>query len=283
MLYNLKDIIQIGSEKGYAIAAFNIFGYEDAVAVVEAAEELDRPVILMANRDAIEHMSVDIISDIMIKLAKKAQVPVCVHLDHAIHVEAIKDAIDAGFTSVMFDGSQLPFEENVAITKEVVAMAHAKNISVEAEIGAVGYSDPKIDFSPMYTEPEQAKEFAELTEVDALAVAVGTVHRMVTQNACLQFDRLKKIKEMVSTPLVIHGSTGVADEDLVKLVKCGVRKINLGTTLRLAFGNTLREQFKQDPKEFDRIKLFKKCMVVVKETAKEKIELLSFKEEDIVV
>lgn len=275
MLYNLKDILQIGNEKGYAIAAFNVYGFEDAVAVVKAAEELKKPVILMANRDAIEHMTAEFIGEIMIKLGEKAKVPVCVHLDHATSIESIKDAIDVGFTSVMFDGSQLPFDENVAITKEVVAMAHPKNISVEAEIGAVGYSDPTIDFTPQYTEPEQAKEFAELTNVDALAVAVGTVHRMVTQNACLQFERLKKIKELVRTPLVIHGSTGVADEDLVKLVKCGVRKVNLGTTLRLAFGNTLKEQFEQNPKEFDRIKLFKKCMVAVKETAKQKIKLLS--------
>ncbi|NLZ52312.1 MAG: class II fructose-bisphosphate aldolase [Thermoanaerobacteraceae bacterium] len=275
MLYNLKDILQIGNEEGYAIAAFNVYGYEDAVAVVEAAEELKKPVILMANKDAIEHMSAEFIGEIMIKLAKKSKVPVCVHLDHATSIESIKDAIDVGFTSVMIDGSQLPFDDNVAITKEVVAMAHPKNISVEAEIGAVGYSDPAIDFIPQYTEPDQAKEFAELTNVDALAVAVGTVHRMVTQSACLQFERLKKIKELVSTPLVIHGSTGVADEDLVKLVKCGVRKINLGTTLRLAFGNTLRQQFNENPKEFDRIKLFKKCMLAVKETAKEKIKLLS--------
>lgn len=275
MLYNLIDILQIGNEKGYAIAAFNVYGYEDAIAVVEAAEELKKPVILMANKDAIEHMPVDIIGEIMIKLAKRAQVPVCVHLDHATCIESIKDAIEVGFTSVMFDGSQLPFDDNVALTKEVVAMAHPKNISVEAEIGAVGYSDPTIDFTPQYTEPDQAKEFAKLTNVDGLAVAVGTVHRMVTQNACLQFERLKKIKELVRTPLVIHGSTGVADEDLVKLVKCGVRKINLGTILRLAFGNTLRQQFDQNPEEFDRIKLFKKCMEVVKETAKEKIKLLS--------
>lgn len=275
MLYNLKDILQIGSEEGYAIAGFNIYGFEDAVAVVEAAEELDKPVILMANRDAIEHMPLDIIGGIMINLAKKAKVPVCVHLDHATCIDTIKKAIDVGFTSVMFDGSQLPFDENVAMTKEVVAMAHPKKISVEAEIGAVGYSDPTIDFTPQYTDPQQAKEFAELTKVDALAVAVGTVHRMVNQNACLQFERLKKIKELVSTPLVIHGATGVVDEDLVRLVKCGVRKINLGTILRLAFGNTLRQQFDRNPEEFDRIKLFKKCMVAVKERAKEKIKLLS--------
>ncbi len=275
MLYNLKDILKIGSERGNAIAAFNIYGFEDAVAVIEAAEELDKPVILMANRDAIEHMPVDVIGMIMIHLAKKAKVPVCVHLDHATCIKTIKAAIDIGFTSVMFDGSQLPFDENVALTKEVVAMAHPKDISVEGEIGAVGYSDPSIDFTPQYTEPEEAKEFARLTDVDALAVAVGTVHRMVTQKACLQFERLKRIKELVNTPLVIHGATGVADEDLVRLVKCGVRKINLGTTIRLAFGNTLRQQFDQNPEEFDRIKLFKKCMVAVKERAKEKIKLLS--------
>lgn len=275
MLYNLGDILQIGNYGGYAIAAFNVYGYEDAAAVIEGAEELEKPVILMANRSAIEHMTLEIIGDIMIKLGEKSKIPVCIHLDHATSIESIKSAIDAGFTSVMFDGSQLSFNENVAITKEVVAMARPKNVGVEGEIGAVGYSEPNINFMPIYTEPEEAKKFSELTNVDALAVAVGTVHHMVTQNVCIDFERLKKIKDVVRTPLVIHGATGVSNEDLVKLVKCGARKINLGTALRLAFGKALRQEFEEKPEEFDRIKLMKKPMVAVKETAKQKIRLLS--------
>lgn len=275
MLYNLQDILQIGDSKGYAIAAFNVYGYEDSAAVIEGAEELEKPVILMANKSAIEHMSVEIIGDIMIKLGKKSKVPVCVHLDHATSIESIKDAIDAGFTSVMFDGSQLPFDENVTRTKEIVTIAHPKKIGVEGEIGAVGYNEFVTDFTPMYTEPDEAKKFSELTDVDALAVAIGTVHHMVTQNACIQFERLKKIKELVATPLAIHGCTGVSDEDLVKLVKCGARKINLGTALRLAFGKTLRQEFEKNPEEFDRIKLMEKPIAAVKETAKQKIRLLS--------
>ncbi len=275
MLYNLGDILKIGCNDGYAVAAFNVYGYEDAAAVIEAAEELKKPVILMANKNAIEHMTVEIIGNIMIKLGERSKVPVCVHLDHASSIESIKDAIDVGFTSVMFDGSQLPFDENVAVTKKVVAMARPKNIGVEGEMGAVGYSEPNINFRPIYTEPEEAKKFSELTNVDALAVAVGTVHHMVTQNACIDFKRLKKIKDIVETPLVIHGATGVSNEDLVKLVKCGARKINFGTALRLVFGKALRQEFEENPEEFDRIKLMKKSMVAVKETAKQKIRLLS--------
>ena len=174
----------------------------------------------------------------------------------------------------MFDGSQLPFDENVERTRHVVEMAHAMDISVEAEIGAVGYSDPDIRFNARFTEPQEAKRFAQLTGVDALAVAVGTVHRMEMQKAELQFDRLQEIAKQVDIPLVIHGSTGVADEDLAKLVRFGARKINIGTALRMEFGQTLRRQFADDPKEFDRIKLFGPCMEAVKDKAVQKMELL---------
>ncbi len=274
VLYNLKEIIEMADKENRGIAAFNVFGFEDAKAVVLAAEKLNRPVALMANKDAIAHMGARMIGLIMREVAERAKVPVCVHLDHATQVEVIEEAIEAGFTSVMFDGSQLPFDENVRITRQVVAMARPKNISVEAEIGAVGYSDKTIAFKARYTEPEEAKVFSDATRVDALAVAVGTVHRMEAQGVSLQFNRLRQIAELVKVPLVIHGSTGVEDKDLTRLVENGARKINLGTTLRMTFGNTLRKQFEEDPHVFDRIVLFKKCMDAVQEKAEEKIKLL---------
>lgn len=274
MLSTLADILPLAECGGRGLAAFNVFGYEDAAAVVHAAERQNRPVALMANKDAVNHMGVPILAGILRQVAQEAKVPVCVHLDHATQLEVIHEAMIHGFTSVMFDGSQLPFEENVEKTCQILNMARPAGVSVEAEIGAVGYSDPSIAFTPRYTEPEEAETFFSAAPVDALAVAVGTVHRMVTQGVSLQFERLKAIHARVNVPLVIHGATGVSDEDLTKLVQCGAGKINLGTVLRMAFGQELRRQILENTEEYDRIKLFGPCMTVVEEKAAEKLQLI---------
>ncbi len=275
MLTNLNTIFS--QHPDYAVAAFNIFGFEDAAAVVAAAEELKEPVILMANRDAVTHMPLPVLGKIMTYLAQQASVPVCVHLDHSTSFDTIKEAIDAGFTSVMFDGSQLPMEVNISITRQVVNYAHPLGITVEGEIGSVGYSDPAIQAKTVFTEPEEALFFAESTKVDCLAVSIGTVHRMEQQAANLQFDRLKEIRDKVSVPLVIHGSTGVADSDLTKLSQSGAMKINIGTSLRMAFGKTLRKAMEDNPSAYDRIKLFQEPMKAVCQTAKTKMLTLQYK------
>ncbi|QEK11602.1 class II fructose-bisphosphate aldolase [Crassaminicella thermophila] len=274
MLVNLKEALKGVAKSDFAIPGFNVFGYEDAVAVVRAAEELDAPVILMTNKVAVNHMPIEILAKILCAVAEDAKVPVCVHLDHATEFEVVARAIKAGYTSVMYDGSQLPFEENIKNTREIVRLAHACNVSVEAEIGAVGYSDPSLKVKARYTEPEEAKIFAEKTGVDALAVAIGTLHRMETQDAVIQYDRLEAIEKLTDVPLVIHGSTGVKDEDLKKLSRYNVAKVNIGTALRMVFGNTMREEMNKNPNEFDRIVLFQKPMVEVQKEAKKKMELL---------
>ena len=274
MLVNMKKIVEDAAKSDYAVPGFNVFGYEDAAAIVAAAEEVNCPVILMTNRDAVAHMPFDILGGILKGVAANAKVPVCVHLDHGKTFEEAVQAIKAGYTSVMYDGSQLPLEENIKNTKEIVRMAHAVGVTVEAEIGSVGYDDPSIQATSIYTEPEEAKQFAEETGVDALAVAIGTLHRMQTQAAKIQYERLDKIQEVTNVPIVIHGSTGIVDEDLQKLVKYRVAKINIGTALRMAFGYKLRETIENNPKEFDRIKFFKEPMEAVKKAAKEKMLLL---------
>ena len=274
MLVNMKKIVEDAAKSDYAVPGFNVFGYEDAAAIVAAAEEVNCPVILMTNRDAVAHMPFDILGGILKGVAADAKVPVCVHLDHGKTFEEAVQAIKAGYTSVMYDGSQLPLEENIKNTKEIVRMAHAVGVTVEAEIGSVGYDDPSIQATSIYTEPEEAKQFAEETGVDALAVAIGTLHRMQTQAAKIQYERLDKIQEVTNVPIVIHGSTGIVDEDLQKLVKYRVAKINIGTALRMAFGYKLRETIENNPKEFDRIKFFKEPMEAVKKAAKEKMLLL---------
>ncbi|GAB6137246.1 class II fructose-bisphosphate aldolase [Halanaerobaculum tunisiense] len=274
MLVNLVEMVNQAANNDYAIAGFNVYGYEDATAVIKAAEEMDAPVILMANKDAVEHMPVEVLADILCNLAKEAKVPVCVKLDHAKDYSLVVRAIKSGFTSVMYDGSQLPLEENIAKTQEVVKLAHSVGVAVEAEIGSVGYNDSSIEAKEIYTDPEEAQLFAEKTNVDALAVAVGTLHRMKKQGAKIQYDRLEKIEKMVDIPLVIHGSSGVTDQDLSKLATTQVGKVNIGTALRMAFGKTLKEEIEENPEEFDRIKLFKKPMQAVTEVTKEKLDIL---------
>lgn len=274
MLVTLNKILKDASNSDYAIAGFNVFGFEDAAMVIEAAEELNIPVILMTNRDAIIHMPIKILGNILTDLAKEAKVPVCIHLDHGKTIEEAVSAIKAGYSSVMYDGSQMPLEENIKKTKEIADIAHHFGVSIEGEIGSVGYSDPSIKAKAMYTIPEEAKLFVEETGVDAVAVAIGTLHRMQAQGANIQYDRLIEIEKLVDIPLVIHGSTGVKDEDLSKLSKHRVGKVNIGTALRMAFGNTLRWEMNNRPEEFDRIKFFKKPMVEVKNVAKEKMIIL---------
>ena len=274
MLCSLQEVLRIAVERGQGLAAFNVYGFEDAYPVVKAAEELHSPVVLMTNKAAVDYMGVGLLATLLLRIARNSTTQVCVHLDHGTNVSVIREAIEEGYTSVMFDGSQLPFDQNVAITKEVVRMAHARGISVEAEIGAVGFSDPSIEFVARYSNADEAKLFQEQTGVDALAVAVGTVHRMEEQGVALRFDLLQDIADKVPAPLVIHGASGVTDEDLAKLIAFGARKINLGTVLRIAFGRALRNQLTQHPNEYDRIKLFPACMKAVHSKAWQKIALL---------
>lgn len=277
MLVNMKEMLSIAAKSEKAVPGFNVFGYEDAKMVIEAAEEINAPVILMTNKDAVEHMNVKYYAALFRALAEDAKVPVCIHLDHAKNLEIIEEAIKGGYTSVMYDGSQLPFEENMANTVKAVEMAKQQDVSVEAEIGSVGYSDPNIKAKAVYTEPSEAKEFAETTGVDALAVAVGTLHRMQVQNAEVQYDRLAEIEELTDVPLVIHGSTGLKDEDLAKIAKTNVGKVNIGTALRMVFGNTMRDEMNNNPEEFDRLKFFKEPMKEVKKVILNKYAILGYK------
>ncbi len=274
MLVTLKKILNTAKLKNYAIAGFNVFGYEDAISVVRAAEQLDMPVILMTNVDAIKHIPVDILGKMLVDIAHNASVEVCVHLDHGKSFEVVMSALKAGYSSVMYDGSQLPLDENIKKTKRVVDIAKYYNVSVEGEIGSVGYSDPTIKAKSLYTNPAEAKRFVEETGVDAVAVAIGTLHRMEAQEANIQFELLEEIEKKVDIPLVLHGSTGVRNEDLKALARTNISKVNIGTALRMAFGHTMRNELIKNPQEFDRLNLFKKSMVEVEKVALEKMMIL---------
>ena len=275
MLVTLNDVLKHTKSGGFAVPAFNIFGFADANAVVQAAEELKAPVILATNKVAIAHTPIKILGKMLTELANQANIPVVVHLDHGNDYETVAQAIDAGYSSVMYDGSQLSLKENIKTTREIVKMAHAFSIPVEAEIGSVGYTDPAMGMKETLTDPQEAREFAVETGVDALAVAVGTLHRMEEQTAPIQYDLIKEIESQTDIPLVLHGSTGVADEDLIRISGTNFGKVNIGTALRMAFGNTLRNILEENPEQYDRMELFKEPIKQVKSTAKEKIMLLN--------
>lgn len=276
MLVGIKEMCEKAQKANKIVPSFNVFGYEDAKVIIEVAKELKAPVILMSNKDAVEHMALEISGPLYRAMGEKEPIEIAIHLDHGKDFDLCKKAIKAGYTSVMYDGSQLPYEENIKNTKEIVDYAHKRGISVEAEIGAVGYADPTIPYKPVYTKPEEAKEFAERTGVDILAVAVGTLHRMTTQNAVLQYELLHEIESITKIPLVIHGSTGLGNEDLKKLRNYTIGKMNIGTALRMAFGNTMRKTITENPEEFDRLKIYKPAMEATKKVVLDKYKRLGW-------
>ena len=274
MLTDFRQIVRDAANGDHAIAGFNVFGYEDVVSVVAAAEELNVPVIVMTNKLAVESMPVESWGYIINRIAEQAKVPVCIHLDHTKDIDLIKRAIKSGYTSVMFDGSQLPFEENIDKTRKVAELAYSKGVIVEAEIGSVAYTDTSVKTPGIYTDPNEAEAFAEQTGLDWLAVAIGTIHRMQTKGVNIRYDLLEEIGSRVKTPLVIHGSSGLTDFDLRKISKYNVGKFNIGTTLRMAFVNALHDEIIKEPREYDRPLLFRKPMMAVQEEAKRMLLLL---------
>ncbi len=240
MLASLTEILKYAEAKTCAIGSFNTTGMECVEAVIAAAEEAKMPVILM-HAQVHEEMGLcklDNIGRVMLALADNAKVPVGVHLDHGTDLDYLKKALDIGFTSIMFDGSTLPYKENFALTAMAVEMAARYGADVEAEIGSMGERDA-IDGNPesAYTDPNAAKLFAEETGIDALACSFGTVHGIYFKEPKLDFPRLEKIKSLVDIPLVMHGGSGVSDEDYKRVISLGIRKINYYTYMAKAGGN----------------------------------------------
>ncbi|GAL14923.1 5-keto-2-deoxy-D-gluconate-6 phosphate aldolase [Vibrio astriarenae] len=238
MLVSLKELLPEAASSNYAVPCFNVFGYEDARAVVEAAEEVNKPVILACNKDVADFYGVETAAAMFLNLANNASVPVCLHLDHTYEEDIVYRALKAGFSSVMFDGSQLTLDENIARTRKVVEVAHALGASVEGEIGSVPYEEGRDHIKSIFTEPEDAARFAKETGVDGVAISVGNVHRLTEPTSSIDFGRLDRIASEVSTPLVIHGTSGIRDEDIIKLKLSRVSKFNIGTCLRQALGIT---------------------------------------------
>jgi fructose-bisphosphate aldolase class II len=278
MLVNLAKILAPAVEDGYSVACFNVFGWEDARAVADAAIELRAPVILAVNLDFRRFMPIEAICVMLRSLAESAPVPVCVHLDHTYEIPEVLRAVDMGFSSVMYDGSQLTLEENTGGARRVANYAHAAGCSVEAEIGSVPYAEGRAHIKSELTEVSDAIRFAEGSGIDAMAVSVGNVHRLQKPGATIDYGRLAQIQASVKVPLVIHGTSGLFDEDIVRLARTRVAKFNIGTVLRQAFGRGLRETLARHPERFDRLEIMRDAMPMVSREAMRMIRLLGWPE-----
>ncbi len=230
MLVNMKTLLADAQKGDYAVGSFSIANMEMVRGVVKAAEEANAPIILQIAEVRLNHSPLALIGPLMLAAAKEAKVPVAVHLDHGTTPGCIRQALELGFTSVMFDGSHLPLEENIRLTQEVVAIAKPYGAAVEAEIGCVGGSeDGSEDIAMRCTDPAQAKRFAEETGVDALAVAIGNAHGNYKETPHLRFDILEKVRESVAVPLVLHGGTGILPTEFKQCFHSGIKKINIAT------------------------------------------------------
>lgn len=238
MLVNLNDILPKAKKEGYAVGLFNTVNLEMAKGVLKAAEELHSPVIIGTAEILLPYASLEELAYFLVPMAQKTSVPVVLHYDHGLTEEKIHDAMDLGFTSVMYDCSTLDFEGNCRAVSKIVKKAHTRNITVEAELGHVGANEAGGEASSaddsIYTEPAQAKRFYEQTGVDALAVAIGTAHGAYKSTPKLDFARLEEIAGLIPVPLVLHGGSGLSEQDFRRSIASGISKVNIFTDINCA-------------------------------------------------
>ncbi len=284
MLVSLKELMEDAEKGGYAVGAFNVSNLESLMAIMQAAEETGRGVILNYAEVHAPFLSMEQAALIMLDAAKKAKVPVCVHLDHGSSMESCIQAIRLGFTSVMLDASAKDYETNVRETKEIVRLAHSVGVTVEAELGHIFSSDMGLAESPkeaetlesfdsaedVYTDPATAKDFVERTGVDVLAIAFGTTHGIYTKKPKLDLERITKIKEAIDIPFVMHGGSGLSKEEFQTAIRNGIRKINYYTYMTLAGGRAVKEAL--DQKAPDENVFFHDIPMIAVEAMKENVK-----------
>ncbi len=248
MLVTLEEILKDAEQRKYGVGLFNMLNLEMARGIIEAAEQENSPVILGVAEVHLPFIPFDYAQIIMNKIARDAKVPVCLHFDHGTDYKKILGAIKAGFTSVMYDGSALPYEENIANTREISKVAHALGCSVEAELGHVGGGEGGTDdgHEEMYTNVEQVNDFIRRADIDALAVAIGTAHGKYKTKPKLDIQRLADIYRISEKPLVLHGGSGLSDEDFRNTIKNGIRKVNICTEMCIAGLKAFNAAYEQD-------------------------------------
>ncbi|AJJ63596.1 class II fructose-bisphosphate aldolase [Yersinia aldovae] len=248
-----NTLIQHAWQHGYAIGAFSVHNAETIRAILLAAEQEQAPVMLQIGQKVISVMGLKPMKEMIDAFMHDITVPVCIHLDHSRSFEQTMEAVQAGFQSVMFDGSHLSFDENVRITRAVADVAHALNLGVEGEIGKIGGTEDDISVDEkdaLITSCAEALKFSELTTVDYLAVSIGTAHGMYKQEPKLAFERLQEMREIVKKPIVLHGGSGVPDEQIRRAITLGVAKVNVDTELRQAFTQGVSEVLAASPDEY---------------------------------
>lgn len=281
MLVTGKAILDHAHENGYAVGAFNINNLEILQAVVAAGEELNSPLILQTSEGAIKYAGMDYLSSMVAVAASKAKIPIALHLDHGTTYETIVGCIASGWTSVMIDASHHPLEENIKETREIVKIAHAAGVSVEAELGRLSGQEDQISVDEkdaIYTNPQEAQTFVKETGVDSLAIAIGTAHGPYKGKPILDFDRLDTIKKLLNMPIVLHGASGLKEDDIAKAVTLGVNKINIDTDIRQAFASSVRKVLDEDPKVYDPRKILGPSKEAMKQVVMGKIKM--FKSEN---
>ena len=274
-LVTLNDLFSDAMEKGYAIGSFNMVSFGFLNGILEAAEEEKSPVILSIAEVHLPHMHVGQFVPAAIHSAQRAKVPVAIHLDHGFHFETVVKAIRWGFSSVMYDGSELSYAENLNTTKLVSRIARAAGVSVEAEVGRVsggeGSGDESESNKKNFTDPDLAAEFVRESGIDALAISIGNAHGFYKTPPKLDYELIKNIKRKVDIPLVLHGGSGIPDESFIKAIKLGVCKINFFTAMTFAAVNRVKEFIKTDPKGYEWIALEAKN--AIKEVAKQRMRI----------
>lgn len=277
MLVNLKTILEKAKTGKYAVGAFNATDLNTARGIVEAAEKEQSPVILQFAEVHKQYISIEQAAAMYLELAESASVPVCVHLDHGENFETIIKAMHLGFSSIMVDASSKPFKENIAMTNKVLEIARALDVSVEAELGIMNAEDGsgELDYQKMddtYTNVEEAKVFVEETSVDALAIAFGTVHGLYKAEPNLNYQRIKEISDVTNKPLVMHGGSGLSDQEYRQSIENGITKINYYSTMSYEVTNGLRKFLNDNPEAF-LFDLDMKTIELVKENIAEKIRI----------
>jgi len=275
-LVTVGELVKDAQLRGYAVGAFNLNNLEILHAIVQAAEEEKAPVILQASQGGLKYAGLDYIVAMAKVAAKQASVPVALNLDHGTSFEQAVKCIRAGFSAVMIDGSHWSFKENIELTRKVVEVAHPSGVSVEGELGRIGGTEDDISVSDkdaIYTDPDEAVTFVEITGVDALAVAVGTAHGVYKGVPKLDFERLADIRARVEVPLVLHGASGVPDESIQRAVQIGITKINIDTELRVAFSQTLKKYLEENPDVIDPRKIIGPSRDSMREVVRSKMKL----------
>lgn len=280
MLISCKEILRVANENKFAVPAFNAGSGQLLDAVMQACEETESPVMIAIHPDELKFLTDSFVAQVKY-FANHSKVPVCIHLDHGASYEQVIHAIKLGFTSVMIDASHLPFEENIAVTKKVVDIAHPVGVSVEAELGTIGDTGNTVEggvSEVIYTDPSTAQEFLERTGVDSLAIAIGTAHGIYPKNMKpeLKLDILKETSHLTDIPLVLHGGSSNPDNEIQEAVKLGINKINISSDIKIAFTNKLRDVLdNQDSEAREPNVLFPSCIEETKKVAVEKINLFN--------